>query len=1261
MPDSNLAPTSTITAPIYRYFVVDISTNKVLNELPFQDVSYSQSLKEPGEFSGTIYITPETENLDLYTATLPGKTALYIMRGDECVWGGLIWNRTYALVDRSIEVSGQEFTSYLSRRIIWKTYSYNYEATATKKTSSGYVLLTLENRVLPKPIASRDSDGKAVKVYVGFVQESVKKYSGFYEVVDEASTPPALSDPTKTFLYVNMPTLPVPKTSSYYSNVTVTTQIDTYSYIRELIQEAFQDFSGISFANEVLAPGIKTGINIQSKQLEVTGARSGLATITTDTPHNLVQGQKFTIANVDELLDGSHVVSEVPNDTTIKFELINPINQSDKVTALVVEEIPLTYLYNKNTLINYREIVQYIVKNVQKIKRTLGTVTLTLTTPHTFEVGDKVKLTIQNQPPARKSGKNTFDYSKSGIDAIVLTSVDQKNKTITFVDPITDHAQKKYNVKESKVKDSKKNTVKLSYPITQFMLTPQSDGHGFYAGETIKVSGVDSVNWQYPLYNGYHVVDQVSMGSPKTIVKYKVLDEICYLYFNDNPKFNDGDYISISGISLLNGEYPILAEPEVSGSYWYVSFSKQLDDVAIQNAPSGSTASRDGMGWFTYLPENMQLSSKAVEPDAVSNISKLSMKVKNKKKTITLETGARHNMSVGDIVKVTVGAADKSDNKTYGGSKTITSISDYDEISYNISSSKGPSKSFKAKAKTGTIVRTKSRIGYTDIVEVPFSGIRTVGSLTKVSAIDHDFNIGDYVALSFDGTNFDSYATEQAPVKIVEATSNTFSYPLQAGASPAGTQMRIKAVDFYKTTKGKFIKFTAVGDYTYGSSVNYDVNSITGTLEATLGDGKKYQRVLGITTASTNNATVGSVVSVNGLPAATSTSTVLPARTSKITNMTYASGFLVVTVEDWHRLDTSDIGTSAAKIKLSGLETVSGTYNGSPKNIDLSVVNGNWNIYYDADDAYAAPLSTYSFSIKTDLWSKPWSWTPATPAAEVYFPTKTQVETSQNLSMYNGTASVVYVESSTKFYIKNDLISYDFSSIDVSAETVTVDITPRQTTTARPSISKNDLIDISGFKNISRKYYSKLNKTWTVVSSSTGTYGSAQATFFVVKNNIGAVYPDRTSITSTEVVSGYKYQKAPGTAYLDYLSSSQTVKDIANVYRANDRPNLVKLTSPAHGVEANDYINVWVYTRGGIFYGHNNSPRRVVKTTEDTITYAVAKGATITSAVGDGSSVTYYAYNDFAVGDKVAIYDIEPSGYNSASATITQLTRVVLL
>lgn len=115
------------TKASYRYFVTDLITNKVIGELPITGVSYGKALKDAGEFSGTIPVTAQTSVLNLYASTMPGRTGLYVVRNGVCVWGGILWTRSYDVVGKNLDITATEFTSYYHHRRIWKTWDLSHE------------------------------------------------------------------------------------------------------------------------------------------------------------------------------------------------------------------------------------------------------------------------------------------------------------------------------------------------------------------------------------------------------------------------------------------------------------------------------------------------------------------------------------------------------------------------------------------------------------------------------------------------------------------------------------------------------------------------------------------------------------------------------------------------------------------------------------------------------------------------------------------------------------------------------------------------------------------------------------------------------------------------------------------------------------------------------------------------------------------------------------------------------------------------------
>jgi hypothetical protein len=272
----------------YRYFTTDLLTNQVLAEIPFKGVSFERSIKAAGSFSGNIPVIPETASMDLYNSTMPGKTGLYVVRDSECVWGGIIWNRNYNVVERELSVSGSEFTSYFYHRNIWKTWTHDFGATVV--ASGGTLTCTLEALEYAFPI------GSSVRLIFPEVSDFI--YNAYYTVA---------SAPTTDQFTVTGTSVP----NGTYVGVTVYTRVDTYDYVRQLLDEILVDFSDITFPNTDIEPALTTSLQITS----IT-APGGVTTVTTATPHNLIPTQSTEIYNVSEGLDGLWDVIATPSATT---------------------------------------------------------------------------------------------------------------------------------------------------------------------------------------------------------------------------------------------------------------------------------------------------------------------------------------------------------------------------------------------------------------------------------------------------------------------------------------------------------------------------------------------------------------------------------------------------------------------------------------------------------------------------------------------------------------------------------------------------------------------------------------------------------------------------------------------------------------------------------------------------------------------------------------------------------------------------------
>jgi hypothetical protein len=326
------------TSVVYRYFLTDLLSNTVIAEIPFQGVSFERANKKAGGFSGNIPFIPETKALDLYNATMPGRTGLYVLRNGVCVWGGIIWGRQYSVSDKNLSVDAAEFTSYFYHRHIWQTivYGSGYIGVSTYVVSNGVATVTTEE---PH----------------GFSKGQVVKITTVSPLVDGQQTITSILSATQ-FQFST--------TSANGSGSSTAGALrllaDTFDVARDLVYRIASDLGGLAFANDAIRPGKDFDFSVISKQRSLN-----IVTLTTAEPHDLIPGQEIDVVEVGVGFDGNYFVTEVPTPTTFRYEAPGT-------------DISPTALSGIRTL------------NVTAKEMVNGYATLTLDGPHNATVGQTV-------------------------------------------------------------------------------------------------------------------------------------------------------------------------------------------------------------------------------------------------------------------------------------------------------------------------------------------------------------------------------------------------------------------------------------------------------------------------------------------------------------------------------------------------------------------------------------------------------------------------------------------------------------------------------------------------------------------------------------------------------------------------------------------------------------------------------------------------------------------------------------------------------
>ncbi|MCT9090583.1 hypothetical protein N4G70_17220 [Streptomyces sp. ASQP_92] len=120
-----------MTAPvIYRALFCDLRSDQVLDALPLTDVSLDDYIGKTGAANVTVPLPNRQLAARARAAVTPGRTALWIERGREIWWGGVVWTANITSDARGflgLQVQGAGWASYLDHRVVFHTQ----EATTT--------------------------------------------------------------------------------------------------------------------------------------------------------------------------------------------------------------------------------------------------------------------------------------------------------------------------------------------------------------------------------------------------------------------------------------------------------------------------------------------------------------------------------------------------------------------------------------------------------------------------------------------------------------------------------------------------------------------------------------------------------------------------------------------------------------------------------------------------------------------------------------------------------------------------------------------------------------------------------------------------------------------------------------------------------------------------------------------------------------------------------------------------------------------------
>jgi hypothetical protein len=456
----------------YRYYTTDLLTNQILAEIPFKGVSYERALKAAGGFSGQISVTSETDTYDLYDSTMPGNTGLYVVRDGVCVWGGIIWSRSYNVISRTLSVTANEFPSYFQHRKIWKTWAHDFEASLA--VSSGVCTGTLR-------LGSTYEFAVGSKVKIDFVDgQATSGY--FYEVTNFSTdndiytfTTSNTSEPRS-----NGTTYTIP--NGDYPVAQVTVRIDTYDYFRSLVSAVASDFAGISFANDEINPELQIEDYVISKE-----KTNNIVTLTVSDTHELIPGQEVIIENVGPEFDGIfNVIDVTPTTFTYLAEGAN-VASANVANSTVLVSTASAILSNATLTTNTAHgFYDGQVLSISGVDQTgtqvfdvASTIDVTTNTTFKYAVGTPSEYPTITLVPGRAVVGASTQY-------VVSRDVYNNQVTLTTADPHGFSVSNSVNVADIF------DTAEIAFrEVKNGKITfTTSTNHGFSAGNQVTVSGI---------------------------------------------------------------------------------------------------------------------------------------------------------------------------------------------------------------------------------------------------------------------------------------------------------------------------------------------------------------------------------------------------------------------------------------------------------------------------------------------------------------------------------------------------------------------------------------------------------------------------------------------------------------------------------------------------------------------------------------------------------------------------------------------------
>ncbi|KIZ14509.1 hypothetical protein SNA_36190 [Streptomyces natalensis ATCC 27448] len=106
----------------FRLLFTDLGTDRLLDALPVKGLKFDDYIGKAGSLAGTIPIPDRSMSARVQQAIRPGRTAVWVERGRELWWGGIVWTLTPQVDDHGFvtaDLQAATWDSALDHRIIY--------------------------------------------------------------------------------------------------------------------------------------------------------------------------------------------------------------------------------------------------------------------------------------------------------------------------------------------------------------------------------------------------------------------------------------------------------------------------------------------------------------------------------------------------------------------------------------------------------------------------------------------------------------------------------------------------------------------------------------------------------------------------------------------------------------------------------------------------------------------------------------------------------------------------------------------------------------------------------------------------------------------------------------------------------------------------------------------------------------------------------------------------------------------------------------